>query len=112
MKEFDPVNHPKHYNSGSAKCAECGHSIQCIELCRTLNFNLGNVVKYVWRAEHKNGIQDLQKAQWYLNDEINRLLLAESTREGSGVGRGIGQPAPDSIYTPPGAMLLQDSQEC
>ena len=39
-----------------------------------MNFNLGNVVKYVWRADHKEAlIQDLKKAQWYLADEIARL---------------------------------------
>jgi Protein of unknwon function (DUF3310) len=38
-----------------------------------MNFNLGNVVKYVWRAEGKGGLVDLKKAAWYLNREIERL---------------------------------------
>ena len=39
-----------------------------------MNFNLGNAVKYVWRADLKgNSLQDLQKARFYINDEIKRL---------------------------------------
>ena len=39
-----------------------------------MNFNLGNVVKYVWRSGLKDArLEDLKKARWYLNDEIARL---------------------------------------
>jgi hypothetical protein len=73
MKSNDPVNHPKHYNNSPAKC-ECGKLIECIEVTRHLNFNLGNAMKYIWRCELKsNAIQDLQKAIWYLTDEIKKL---------------------------------------
>lgn len=38
-----------------------------------MNFNLGNAMKYIWRADEKaNSVQDLEKAVWYLNDEINK----------------------------------------
>jgi hypothetical protein len=37
-----------------------------------MSFNLGNVIKYLWRADLKNGTEDLKKAAWYLNDEIER----------------------------------------
>jgi hypothetical protein len=58
------VDHPKHYNAGRFEV------IDVIEDWN-LNFNLGNVVKYVARAEHKKApIQDLKKAAWYLNREI------------------------------------------
>lgn len=61
------VNHPKHYNTNPS-------GIECIEVVRHMNFNKGNAIKYVWRAGDKgNEIEDLQKAIWYLNDEINRL---------------------------------------
>lgn len=68
MTETEVVNHPDHYN---------GHpsGIECIEVVRHMNFNLGNVVKYVWRAGLKGNtptIQDLEKARWYLDDEITR----------------------------------------
>ncbi len=63
---FDPVQKPKHYNSHPS-------GIQCIEITRHMNFNLGNAIKYLWRTDHKNGVQDLEKAVWYIQDEIARL---------------------------------------
>ena len=66
MKENDPVNHPAHYISHPS-------GIECIQITRWMNFNLGNVIKYVWRAGNKeNAIEDLKKARWYLDDEIKR----------------------------------------
>lgn len=62
----DPVNHPPHYQSGGLEV------IDVIEGFK-LNFHLGNVVKYVLRAEHKNApVEDLKKAAWYLQREIER----------------------------------------
>lgn len=63
----DPVNHPKHYMSHPS-------GVECIAITRHMNFNLGNVIKYVWRAGLKRAtVEDLKKAQFYLNDEIKRL---------------------------------------
>lgn len=62
--KHDPVNHPAHYKVGGIE------TIDFIEAKR-LNYNLGNVVKYVTRADHKgNRKQDLEKAIWYLNREL------------------------------------------
>jgi Protein of unknwon function (DUF3310) len=63
--EPEMVDHPKHYNSHPS-------GVECIEIVRHMNFNLGNVVKYIWRNGLKEdiAIQDLEKAAWYLNDEI------------------------------------------
>lgn len=64
--EKETVNHPSHYNQIAG--------IECIDVARHFSFNLGNVIKYVWRAYHKNAtIEDLQKAVWYLQDEIKML---------------------------------------
>ena len=64
----DPVNHPEHYKDGGIE------TIDYIE-AKELNYHLGNVVKYVSRAGKKGSkLQDLQKAQWYLTREINRVL--------------------------------------
>jgi hypothetical protein len=63
--EHDPVNHPKHYTSHPS-------GLECIQVTRHMSFNLGNVVKYLWRSDHKNGLEDLKKAAWYLNDEIEK----------------------------------------
>jgi hypothetical protein len=64
--EHDPVNRPKHYTSHPS-------GIEVIDITEHMNFCLGNVVKYVLRAEHKgNTLEDLKKARWYLNREIDR----------------------------------------
>jgi hypothetical protein len=71
----DAVNHPAHYNALPARC-ECGKPIECIQVVRHMNFNRGNTVKYVWRAGEKSKeseIKDLEKAIWYLQDEVKRL---------------------------------------
>ena len=68
MKE-DVVNHPKHYTSDPS-------GIECIQITRWRNFNIGNAIKYLWRnglKENNSNIQDLKKAICYINDEIKRL---------------------------------------
>jgi hypothetical protein len=67
ITDKDMVNHPPHYNAHPS-------GIECIEITRHMNFNLGNVIKYLWRSDHKDAeLEDLKKAAWYLNDEIERL---------------------------------------
>jgi hypothetical protein len=66
-KNTDPVNHPAHYKVGGIE------TIDFIE-AKQLNYNLGNVVKYITRADHKGNTQeDLLKARWYLNREIAKV---------------------------------------
>ena len=65
------INHPQHYNMGKFEAIDVIEDWQ-------LNFNLGNTVKYISRAGHKdNIIQDLKKALWYLDREIKRLEKGE-----------------------------------
>ena len=60
----DLVNHPPHYTTGGVE------TIDFIE-AKNLNYNLGNAVKYITRADHKgNRVQDLEKARWYIEREI------------------------------------------
>jgi hypothetical protein len=60
----DPVNHPAHYKYGGIE------TIDFIE-AKELGYNLGNVVKYITRSDHKgNRKQDLEKALWYLKREL------------------------------------------
>jgi len=67
LQKADPVNHPAHYKVGGIE------TIDFIE-AKKLNYNIGNVVKYLTRADHKgNRKQDLEKAMWYLNREISAL---------------------------------------
>lgn len=62
----EAVNHPPHYNAGKIEVIDAIEDWQ-------LNFHLGNVVKYVARAEHKGTkAEDLKKALWYLEREIQR----------------------------------------
>jgi hypothetical protein len=62
----DNVNNPKHYTSHPS-------GIDCIQITEHMGFCLGNAIKYVWRADLKeDAIEDLQKAVWYINREINR----------------------------------------
>ena len=64
----DPVNHPAHYKVGGIE------TIDFIEAKR-LNYNMGNAVKYITRADHKGSRkQDLEKAIWYLKREIEHSL--------------------------------------
>ncbi len=70
MKEKDNIN-PDHYKTGKAFCS-CGQTIECIAITRHMGFSLGNAFKYIWRCDQKGGIEDLKKAIWYLENEINR----------------------------------------
>jgi hypothetical protein len=67
----DAVNHPPHYRSHPS-------GVECIAITEHMNFNLGNAMKYIWRAGLKTSdpTQDLQKARWYLDREIQRLAAA------------------------------------
>lgn len=77
----DIVNHPAHYTSGPAH-SPCGKPIECIDVVEQLGFNLGNVVKYVWRSGLKGSyLDDLKKARWYLDREI-----ANAGKPGTGPG--------------------------
>jgi len=72
--EVDNVNHPSHYLSSDAQCSGCEKKIECIDVTRKMQFNLGNAIKYIWRAEHKgNAKEDIKKAIWYLEDYIKSL---------------------------------------
>jgi hypothetical protein len=63
----DNVNHPSHYKTGGIE------TIDFIE-AKKLDYHLGNVVKYITRSDLKgNKLEDLQKAQWYLNRAISNL---------------------------------------
>ena len=76
MKE-DIVNHPKHYTVHPS-------GVECLEITEHMNFCLGNAMKYIWRADHKESdIIDLKKAIFYLEREIKRRgeSKEESTRE-------------------------------
>lgn len=62
----DNVNHPLHYTSHPS-------GIECIQVTEHMGFCLGNAVKYIWRADLKgNAIEDLEKAKFYIEREIEK----------------------------------------
>lgn len=66
------INHPPHYTAGKVECIDAIESatgdLTGIEAVCT-----GNVIKYVWRWKLKNGVEDLEKASWYLNKLIKEV---------------------------------------
>ena len=74
IKQHDDINHPSHYTQGDIEV------IDYIE-DKKLGYRLGNVVKYVSRAGHKDdAIKDLKKASWYLNREIAKREQYDKSR--------------------------------
>lgn len=73
----DNVNHPKHYTSHPS-------GVECIEITQHMNFNIGNAIKYLWRAGLKNQKtlkEDIKKAIWYMNRELERIDKLENKGE-------------------------------
>ena len=71
------INHPKHYQSHNIVC-ECGKTLECLDIVKELPFTEGNIIKYIWRWRDKNGLEDLLKAQFYLNDLIKNQKIKKS----------------------------------
>lgn len=68
----DLVNHPDHYTSHPS-------GAECIEIAEWFPFNVGNAIKYLWRAGRKGDrLEDLRKARWYVDREITRLETARN----------------------------------
>ncbi len=67
MKESN-IDHPSYYN-------EHPSGVECIDIIEPFSFNLGCVIKYIWRAglKRQSPLPDLKKALWYLKREIDRL---------------------------------------
>lgn len=86
----DAVEHPSHYTWLKQRCG-----IEVIDITRHMDFDLGNAIKYILRAGrkpilsddksdfHAGMIQDLKKAIWYINDEIELLLNDKRSRTNS-----------------------------
>jgi hypothetical protein len=80
----DPVEHPRHYNDHPS-------GVECITITEHMGFCLGNAVKYIWRADLKGkAIEDLRKAVWYIEREIERREGAEVNAAHSVVNQRCG----------------------
>lgn len=73
--KYNNVDHPRHYTSHPS-------GVECIEITRHYNFDIGNAIKYLWRAglkddagmtQREKTIEDLEKAIWYIEDYIAEL---------------------------------------
>ena len=64
------IDSPPHYTKHPS-------GVECITITEEMSFNLGNAVKYIWRCDLKSEspIDDLRKAKWYIEREINRLTI-------------------------------------
>jgi hypothetical protein len=77
-KKTETVNHPPHYNANPS-------GVECIDVVEHMGFNVGNAVKYLWRVDEKGlALEDLRKAAWYVNREIEKRIKADQ-----GLHRGI-----------------------
>lgn len=74
-KTFDNVENPAHYNQSGIECIEAIKASMSKEEYE--GYLRGNCLKYLWRYRYKNGLEDLKKAQWYLQ------RLVESVEEES-----------------------------
>jgi len=62
----DPVEHPSHYTNHPS-------GVECIQITEHMGFNLGNAIKYIWRADLKGkSEEDLKKAIWYIQRELDK----------------------------------------
>lgn len=67
----DNINHPAHYTSHPS-------GVECIQITEHMSFNLGNAIKYLWRADEKGApLDDLRKAAWYIQREIAKREKAK-----------------------------------
>lgn len=74
----DNVNHPSHYNNGSVECIDAMEAAT-VNKSGAEAVCTSNIIKYLWRYEAKNGLEDVKKAQWY----INRLIAELEGKPGS-----------------------------
>lgn len=63
----DMVNSPRHYNESGIECID---ALEAMLGDGFKSYLQGNIAKYLWRYKYKNGLEDLHKAQWYLNKLI------------------------------------------
>lgn len=73
---MDNVNHPKHYTQGGIECIDA-LAVATVELKGIEAVCTANAIKYLWRWKQKNGVEDLEKARWY----IDRLIKEQKVRE-------------------------------
>lgn len=92
----EEIDHPPHYNDHPS-------GVECITVVEHMTFNVGNAVKYLWRAGKKNpdALTDLKKARWYIDRELARVERGQDHDELEATRRGEDGANPISgIQTP------------
>jgi hypothetical protein len=113
MTNHNSVHNPSHYTFGGIECIEAIEASMSAEAFR--GFAKGNILKYVWRYEQKNGLEDLEKAKWYLGqlifaletDQEREALAAIENNVDNGCKDGF-CPIPGIRYDLPGKQVLFD----
>ena len=67
----DRINHPPHYEAGKYECISVMRDVFGADAVKS--FCICNMFKYLWRCQNKNGLEDLKKAQWYLDKLIEMV---------------------------------------
>ena len=70
-KERDVVNNPAHYGQGTIECID--YIEDTLSVNEYIGYLRGNIAKYLHRWRYKNGLEDLEKAQWYLNRLVSYM---------------------------------------
>lgn len=105
MTEYDEITKSKHYNTSGIIHSKCGGEIECIDVVRAFQMDLGNGIKYIWRNGKKDdAVADLNKAIYYIKDHIENVLGGVCSYEE--VGKSGGSRSGDSgVLHPPSASL-------
>lgn len=96
---FDSVDRPVHYASGGIEAIEAMESSMSAEAFK--GFLKGNAIKYLWRYEKKNGLEDLRKCKWYLK----ALIFALENEEEAEALSAIENNCKDGFCPMPGARI-------
>lgn len=75
----DKVNHPTHYTAGEIECIDAIKSAVA-NLCGMESVLTAQIIKYIWRWKNKDGLQDLQKAEWYLKRLIREVRCSDGVQ--------------------------------
>lgn len=90
----DPVNHPAHYETNGIECFDAIVASQGVEAAK--NFCVCNAAKYIWRHRRKNGVEDIEKAVWYLKKYLE--LVDKDDEEAKSDEPSLGDTVINYIY--------------
>ena len=96
----DKINHPPHYTAHPS-------GVECIQITEGFSFNIGNAIKYLWRADEKGApLDDLKKAGWYIEREITRRINVGNTMSEIEFPKRAETPLEDSRWINLRALLI------